>query len=160
MLPYCGRSMIEMMMRDLQVRGPARWRRQATMTGDIYWFGLLATCWSVPSHCKRVAPIFLASYFVFLDNAFLPPPQAREFLYFKLTGRQLTTPVAIMTSDAKGNNHRMTQLMESLRWFGRGRDAFKLFRCEGVGEGEVPAEQEAIQCVEWALRLPLVLPWA
>ena len=71
MLPYCGRTMLEALMRDLQ---------------------------------------------------------AREFLYYKLTGRQLTTPVAIMTSDAKGNNHRMLGLMESLRWFGRGKDAFMLFR--------------------------------
>ena len=35
MLPYCGRSMIEMMMRDLQVRGPTRWRRQVTIPGDV-----------------------------------------------------------------------------------------------------------------------------
>ena len=61
-------------------------------------------------------------------NPVLPTVQAREFLYYKLTGRQLTTPVAIMTSDAKGNNHRMMELMESLRWFGRGKEAFKLFR--------------------------------
>ncbi len=71
MLPYCGRSMMEVLMRDLQ---------------------------------------------------------AREFLYFKLTGQQLTTPVAIMTSDAKGNDARMNRLMEAQRWFGRGKEAFMLFR--------------------------------
>ena len=76
MLPYCGRSMLEVLMRDLQ---------------------------------------------------------AREHLYFRLTGRQVITPVAIMTSDAKGNNRRITQLMEQLRWFGRGKDAFRLFRYWGVG---------------------------
>jgi hypothetical protein len=41
---------------------------------------------------------------------------------------QVTTPVAIMTSDAKGNHSRITGLMESLQWFGRGRDSFRLFR--------------------------------
>lgn len=32
--------------------------------------------------------------------------QAREYLYYKLFGKQLTTPVAIMTSAAKGNHRR------------------------------------------------------
>lgn len=41
---------------------------------------------------------------------------------------QLVTPVAIMTSDAKGNHARITALMEALDWFGRGREAFRLFR--------------------------------
>lgn len=44
---------------------------------------------------------------------------------------QVTTPVAIMTSDAKGNHARMLGLMESLHWFGRGREAFRLFRWGG-----------------------------
>uniref|UniRef100_A0A7S3QX17 UGP3-like C-terminal hexapeptide repeats domain-containing protein n=1 Tax=Dunaliella tertiolecta TaxID=3047 RepID=A0A7S3QX17_DUNTE len=54
--------------------------------------------------------------------------QAREHLYFRLTGKQVTTPVAIMTSDAKGNHRRMLELMESVDWFGRGKDSFRLFR--------------------------------
>lgn len=54
--------------------------------------------------------------------------QAREYLYYRLTGQQLTTPVAIMTSDAKGNSRRISKLMEALRWFGRGKEAFRLFR--------------------------------
>lgn len=54
--------------------------------------------------------------------------QAREYLYYKLTGVQLTTPVAVMTSDAKGNHARMSALMERLDWMGRGREAFTLFR--------------------------------
>ncbi|MEW5314809.1 MAG: hypothetical protein WDW38_006278 [Sanguina aurantia] len=71
MLPYCGRTMMEGLIRDLQ---------------------------------------------------------AREYLYYKLTGVQLTTPVAVMTSDAKGNHTRMSALMERLDWMGRGREAFTLFR--------------------------------
>nr|AAY31019.1 low photochemical bleaching 1 protein [Chlamydomonas reinhardtii] len=54
--------------------------------------------------------------------------QAREYLYFQLTGRQVTTPVAIMTSDAKGNHERVSRLLGELGWAGRGRDAFRLFR--------------------------------
>ncbi|KAG2430555.1 hypothetical protein HXX76_010074 [Chlamydomonas incerta] len=54
--------------------------------------------------------------------------QAREYLYFQLTGRQVTTPVAIMTSDAKGNHERVCRLLGELGWAGRGREAFRLFR--------------------------------
>ncbi|KAL7214746.1 hypothetical protein ACSBR1_027016 [Camellia fascicularis] len=53
--------------------------------------------------------------------------QAREFLYFKLYGKQCITPVAIMTSSAKNNHERITSLCERLGWFGRGRSHFKLF---------------------------------
>lgn len=53
--------------------------------------------------------------------------QAREFLYFKLYGKQYITPVAIMTSSAKNNHERITSLCERLRWFGRGQSSFQLF---------------------------------
>ncbi|XP_073224587.1 UTP--glucose-1-phosphate uridylyltransferase 3, chloroplastic isoform X2 [Cicer arietinum] len=53
--------------------------------------------------------------------------QAREFLYFKLYGKQCITPVAIMTSSAKNNHKHITSLCERLSWFGRGRSTFQLF---------------------------------
>ncbi|KAL2903158.1 UTP--glucose-1-phosphate uridylyltransferase 3 chloroplastic [Bienertia sinuspersici] len=53
--------------------------------------------------------------------------QAREFLYFKLYGKQCITPVAIMTSAAKNNHERISSLCEKLQWFGRGRSTFQLF---------------------------------
>ena len=49
----------------------------------------------------------------------LPRRQAREYLYWKLHGAQHTTPVAIMTSAAKGNHWRVEQLFERADWFGR-----------------------------------------
>lgn len=51
--------------------------------------------------------------------------QAREYLYYKLWGVQLTTPVAVMTSDAKGNHGHITRLMQRANWFGRGKESFK-----------------------------------
>eukprot|EP00879_Flechtneria_rotunda_P005108 GHRR01005389.1.p1 GENE.GHRR01005389.1~~GHRR01005389.1.p1 ORF type:complete len:883 (+),score=260.17 GHRR01005389.1:598-3246(+) len=71
MLPYCGRTMMEGLIRDLQ---------------------------------------------------------AKEYLYWHLTGTQVTTPVAIMTSDAKGNHARIIGLMEKNDWFGRSPESFRLFR--------------------------------
>lgn len=54
--------------------------------------------------------------------------QAREYLYFKLTGEQHITPVAIMTSDAKDNDKRIKGMLESQDWYGRGEDAFFVFK--------------------------------
>ncbi|XP_021903908.1 UTP--glucose-1-phosphate uridylyltransferase 3, chloroplastic isoform X2 [Carica papaya] len=53
--------------------------------------------------------------------------QAREFLYFKMYGKQCITPVAIMTSSAKNNHECITSLCEKIKWFGRGRSSFQLF---------------------------------
>ena len=53
---------------------------------------------------------------------------AREYLYFRLCGAQVNTPVAIMTSAAKGNHSHVVALCEQHAWFGRGRDSFRLFQ--------------------------------
>ncbi|XP_062092454.1 UTP--glucose-1-phosphate uridylyltransferase 3, chloroplastic isoform X2 [Humulus lupulus] len=53
--------------------------------------------------------------------------QAREFLYYKIYGKQCITPVAIMTSSAKNNHDHITSLCERLGWFGRGQSSFQLF---------------------------------
>ena len=52
---------------------------------------------------------------------------AREWLYYKLHGEQHVTPVAIMTSAAKGNHRRISRLMRDAGWFGRGAGGFRLF---------------------------------
>ena len=51
--------------------------------------------------------------------------QAREYLHFKLTGVQHTTPVALMTSEAKGNDGHVRRLLRELDWFGRGEQSFR-----------------------------------
>uniref|UniRef100_A0A0E0HFS6 UGP3-like C-terminal hexapeptide repeats domain-containing protein n=1 Tax=Oryza nivara TaxID=4536 RepID=A0A0E0HFS6_ORYNI len=53
--------------------------------------------------------------------------QAREFLHFKIFGKQCITPVAIMTSSVKDNHEHITAICERLEWFGRGRENFRLF---------------------------------
>lgn len=64
------------------------------------------------------------SHFLFI---FKYDCKAREFLYFKLYGKQCITPIAIMTSSAKNNHEHITSLCERLGWFGRGRSSFQLF---------------------------------
>ncbi|KAF4352766.1 hypothetical protein G4B88_010166 [Cannabis sativa] len=67
----------------------------------------------------------LLSYTIIL--LFFFPFKAREFLYYKIYGKQCITPVAIMTSSAKNNHDHITSLCEKLGWFGRGQSRFQLF---------------------------------
>jgi hypothetical protein len=53
--------------------------------------------------------------------------QAREFLYFKLTGKQLITPIAMMTSDENHNNVHIHKLLEDSNWFYRSKEQFFIF---------------------------------
>ena len=53
--------------------------------------------------------------------------QAREWLYYRLYGQQITTPVAIMTSYEKDNHRHVLQICEENGWFGRSKEAFRLF---------------------------------
>ncbi len=53
--------------------------------------------------------------------------QAREFLYYKLFGKQLTIPIALMTSHEKRNHQRITKLFEKNHWFGRSKESFRFF---------------------------------
>ncbi|XP_065871115.1 UTP--glucose-1-phosphate uridylyltransferase 3, chloroplastic [Euphorbia lathyris] len=73
--------------------------------------------------------------------------QAREFLYFKLYGKQCITPVAIMTSSAKNNHERITSLCEKYNWFGRSQSSFQLFE-----QPLVPAV--AAEDAEWLITKP------
>ncbi|MDE3046304.1 MAG: UTP--glucose-1-phosphate uridylyltransferase [Verrucomicrobiota bacterium] len=53
--------------------------------------------------------------------------QAREKLYFERFGRQITTPIVIMTSWEKENHRHVLKVLEENRWFGRPPDSFRLF---------------------------------
>jgi len=53
--------------------------------------------------------------------------QAREYVYYKLFGEQITTPVAMMTSREKENHHHILAICEESNWFGRSKEAFRFF---------------------------------
>lgn len=75
--------------------------------------------------------------------------QAREYLHYKLTGKQLTTPVALMTSQEKNNHAYITAICEENGWFGRPRESIVLF------------EQPLVPVINmegnWSLTAPLQL---
>jgi UTP---glucose-1-phosphate uridylyltransferase len=53
--------------------------------------------------------------------------QAREYLYFKLFGEQVITPIALMTSHEKDNHRLIVKLCEDKKWFGRPKELFHIF---------------------------------
>lgn len=53
--------------------------------------------------------------------------QAREYVHYKLFARQLTTPIAMMTSGEKNNHEQILSICAQKKWFGRPEASFRLF---------------------------------
>ena len=149
-LQYCGRSLLENLVRDLQVR-------QGGEAGGQHSGGVEAGRCGAPAR-RRSSPLDSPSLALApLISCLLPPAvpsrplaarQAREYLYWQLHGQQHTTPVAIMTSPAKGNHWRVEQLFEQAAWFGRWAGA-------GPRRAALPAAAAARSAVPPACRLRL-----
>ncbi len=52
--------------------------------------------------------------------------QGREYLHYKLYGKQLTTPIVMMTSHEKNNHQHIDKICKEHQWFGRPSDSFRL----------------------------------
>lgn len=52
---------------------------------------------------------------------------AREWLYYKVSGRQLTTPVGLMTSLEKNNHNHIVRLFEGSSFYGRPKESLRCF---------------------------------
>lgn len=53
--------------------------------------------------------------------------QAKEYLFYKLTGRQVTVPIAMMTSHEKNNHQHVLEICASHKWFGRPKQSYSFF---------------------------------
>ncbi len=53
--------------------------------------------------------------------------EAREYLHYKLFGKQVTTPIAMMTSSAHNNDKHIRDICAENHWFGRKPDSFRFF---------------------------------
>lgn len=73
--------------------------------------------------------------------------QAREYLHYKLFGKQITVAIAMMTSQEKENHQHILQICEKNRWFGRGEENFTLFT--------QPLAPVVTRQGEWVLNSPL-----
>jgi hypothetical protein len=139
MLSYCGRTLLEGLVRDLQVL-------QTLITSAVVsspcTLSLSLSLSQSPGHtshqdtsCLRIVHSLLHSNLRGEGMCTSPVPracrqksddvQARESLYYKLYGVQYTTPVVIMTSDAKNNDALLRNLLHTFNWFGRGEENFR-----------------------------------
>ncbi len=73
--------------------------------------------------------------------------QGREYLYYKLFGVQLVTPVTAMTSQEKNNHQHILNICQQLGWFGRPKDSFAFFI-----QHQVPMVTKSGM---WAMQAPL-----
>lgn len=73
--------------------------------------------------------------------------QAKEFLYYRLFNRQVTVPIAMMTSLEKQNAMRVEMICEKKGWFGRPKESFFLF-----SQLSVPVVTEEGR---WSMKAPL-----
>ena len=53
--------------------------------------------------------------------------QAREYLHYKIFGRQVITPIALMTSKTNHNHEHIQEICALNHWFGRPKESFMLF---------------------------------
>lgn len=53
--------------------------------------------------------------------------QAREYLYYKVKGKQICIPIAMMTSQEKDNHQKISRLCEDNHWFFRSKGSFAFF---------------------------------
>lgn len=75
--------------------------------------------------------------------------QGREFLHYKLTGEQLATPIALMTSHEKNNQFFIKRIFENKKWFGRRKEDYSFFVQPLVPVVTIEGE--------WAMHAPLKL---
>lgn len=53
--------------------------------------------------------------------------EAREYLHYKIIGKQLVTPIAMMTSHEKNNHKYIHEICQEHQWFGRPPNSFHFF---------------------------------
>lgn len=75
--------------------------------------------------------------------------EAREYLFFKLFGKQPCTPIAIMTSVERNNHLHVLNMCKDHHWFGRPQDSFYFFT--------QPLAPVITMDGNWSLSAPLTL---
>lgn len=75
--------------------------------------------------------------------------QAKEYLYYKLFDKQVYTPIAMMTSEAKSNHQFITRIGEENHWYFRPKQSFFSFI--------QPLAPVITENGNWSLKSPLQL---
>ncbi len=118
--------------------------------GEIYPLGGLGSRLNLKNRQGDLLPaVCLPFAGKTLLEGLLRDVQAREFLYYRLFGKQVTIPVAMMTSNEKGNAIRVRTICEKKKWFHRPKESFFLF-----SQISVPVITKEGR---WSMRAPLEL---
>jgi UDP-N-acetylglucosamine pyrophosphorylase len=118
--------------------------------GEIYPIGGLGTRLKLLNKKGKPLPAACLSFCGrSLLEGLVRDVQAREFLYFRLFQRQVTVPIAMMTSQENENAKRIEALCRKKGWFGRPKENFFLF-----SQLSVPV---VTQDGNWSLKAPLEL---
>lgn len=72
----------------------------------------------------------------------------REYVFFKLTNKQITIPLVLMTSQEKNNRQHILNIIESKKWFNRPKERFFFI--------EQPLVPVIDSKGDWVLKAPLV----
>ena len=104
--------------------------RSQGQLGEMYPVGGAADRLQLIDHLTQET--LPAARLVFLGNHLLEGVirdlQAREYLSFQLFGKQVITPIAMMTSNVQGNTEHIEAICAENRWFGRPKSSFRFFK--------------------------------
>lgn len=116
--------------------------------GEIYPIGGLGSRLNLLSKTQEPLPVACLPFCGrTLLEGLVRDVQAREFLYYRLFNRQVTVPIAMMTSLEKQNAERIEGICERRGWFGRPKESFFLF-----SQLSVPVVTDEGR---WSMRAPL-----
>ncbi|MCC5831678.1 MAG: UTP--glucose-1-phosphate uridylyltransferase [Chlamydiales bacterium] len=116
--------------------------------GEIYPIGGLGSRLNLISKSGEPLPAACLPFLgTTLLHGLIRDLQAREFLYYRLFGKQVTMPVAMMTSLEKKNALLVRAICEKNNWFSRPKESFFLF-----SQLSVPVVSAR---GEWVMRAPL-----
>lgn len=82
---------------------------------------------SDPTTNKRIPAAKLPFLNKSLLEGIVDDVKAREYLAYKLFGKQVRTPIGLMTSKEKNNHNYILDLCRSSSWFHRGEESFFFF---------------------------------
>lgn len=113
---------IDISQDSLEVRQAIRWGLDAmSAIAEIYPVGGAGDRLNL--HDEKTGEALPAAELLFCGRTMLEglvrDLQAREYLYYKIYGKQLNTPIAMMTSYEKNNHQHITAICQQRQWFGR-----------------------------------------
>ncbi|MBI3212000.1 MAG: UTP--glucose-1-phosphate uridylyltransferase, partial [Simkania negevensis] len=125
--------------------------RNQEMMGELYPVGGAADRLGLKD--EKTEENLPAARLIFLGKGLLEGVitdlEAREYLFYRLFGKQIFTPIGLMTSHVNQNNMQIQRICEQSGWFGRPKDSLRFF--------SQPSVPTFTRDGKWCLAAPLKL---